>query len=156
MAANTIRKFGNAHASSPYSTTHNRSGLRARTSRASPGDRDFRPKLAKHSAADGKRSATPMFRIELHSKNDMLLECAATVCVAGDVPGTDPYVQKRYGALPPADLNQQIIRLNRTYGVARHIYPGDRTSPGEISFEQIQYDINAIRQLIRIKGGLSN
>ncbi len=72
----------------------------------------------------------------------------------GDVPGTDPYVQKHYGALSPTDLNQQIVRLNQTYGVARHIYPGDRASPGEISFEQIQYDINAIRQLIRIKGGL--
>ena len=74
----------------------------------------------------------------------------------GDVPGTDPYVHKRYGALSPTDLNQQIVRLNQTYGVARHIFPGDRASPGEISFEQIQYDINAIRQLIRIKGGLSN
>jgi hypothetical protein len=74
----------------------------------------------------------------------------------GDVPGTDPYVQKHYGSMSPSDLNQQIIRLNQTYGVARHIYPGQAQSPGEISFEQIQYDVNAIRQLIRIKGGLPN
>lgn len=72
----------------------------------------------------------------------------------GLVPGTDEYVVRRYGSLSVQELNQEIIRLNRTYGIARHVHVGEPSGPGEISHEMIEYDINAIRQLIRARGGL--
>jgi hypothetical protein len=100
---------------------------------------------------------------EQHTKCDRQNPMRRTECYAsvrrgyvsqGIVPGTNEYAVRRYGALSPQELNQQIIRLNRTYGLARHVHIGEPASPGEVSHEMIEADINAIRQLIRARGGL--
>jgi len=72
----------------------------------------------------------------------------------GLVPGTDEYVQRHYGSMDVQSLNQNIMRLNRTYGSARHFHVGEPSGPGEVSYEMIEYDINAIRRLIEARGGL--
>lgn len=100
---------------------------------------------------------------EQHSRCDHRNPVRRTECRAqvrrdyirqGLVPGTDEFVVRRYGSLSVQELNQEIIRLNRTHGIARHIHVGEPSGPGEISHEMIEYNINAIRRLIRARGGL--
>jgi len=72
----------------------------------------------------------------------------------GVVPGTMPYVQKRYGGMSVQQLDDEIRQINRTYGRARMIGSYDHPLPGEITYDMQQDTVNYLRQLINSKGGM--
>lgn len=72
----------------------------------------------------------------------------------GLVPGTMPYVRRRFGGESVQGLDQEIRSINRTYGQARHIGTYEHPLPGELTADMQQGNVSYLSKLIEEKGGM--
>lgn len=72
----------------------------------------------------------------------------------GLVPGTMPYVRRRFGGESVQGLDQEIRSINRTYSQARRLNGYEHPLPGELTADMQQGNVSYLSKLIEEKGGM--
>ncbi|WP_429956290.1 hypothetical protein ACQW08_04395 [Gluconobacter japonicus] len=72
----------------------------------------------------------------------------------GLVPGTMPYVRRRFGGESVQALDQEIRSINRTYGQVRRLNGYEHPLPGELTADMQQGNVSYLSKLIEEKGGM--
>jgi len=72
----------------------------------------------------------------------------------GLVPGTMPYVRRRFGGESVQGLDQEIRSINRTYSQVRRLNGYEHPLPGELTADMQQGNVSYLSKLIEEKGGM--
>ncbi|WP_143217714.1 hypothetical protein [Acetobacter persici] len=89
---------------------------------------------------------------KLHCRADIRKEYEAR----GLVPGTEQYIQKNYGGMSIAQINNVIRKINSEYLPKVRNVDSTQAVPGEITRPILEADMGFLEHLINLKGGQPN
>lgn len=74
----------------------------------------------------------------------------------GLVPGTEPYIQKNYGGMSIAQINNVIRKINNDYRARVRNIDSSQAVSGEITRPILEADVGFLEHLVNLKGGQPN